>query len=229
MDCQIGVKIGKFMKKEVFLQKINRRNRGKFVVLEGGLGAGKTTQMELLLERDLSDWNGFREPGGTEFGELMREAVQGIEKNYEVDPYAALFAYVASRAQLMRQVVVPMLNQGCDVLLNRYWYSTYAYQGELGVPKVIIWAINLLATTGVRPNMVLHYDLLPELGIMRKKGEDDVDRYDVAGLEFHKKVRDNYERLARKYGRFWRVIDASKSIEEVYADSVSCLQEAGIV
>lgn len=193
------------------------------MVLEGGIGCGKTT-MANLLSNEQPAWEFYREPGGTPFGEKVREAVQG-KHGYEVDRYAALFGYSASRANLIRGVVMPKLKLGVNVGLERYWYSTWAYQGAEGVPKLLIWAASLVATKNLKPNLVLHYDLLPEIGITRKRGKSDSDRYDAKKLEFHRKVRKNYLKLKKLYPGIWRIIDASKPVEEVFADSLEALQE----
>ncbi len=203
------------------------KERGKFVVLEGGVGCGKTTQ-EDLLKQELTGWEFYREPGGTPFGDKIRDAVQG-RHGYEVDKYASLFAYCSSRANLVRGVIIPRLEQGTNILLDRYWYSTFAYQGTEGVPKILIWAFSLVATRGLKPDAVLHYELLPEIGKERKLGREDADRYDIKDLEFHRKVRQNYLSLRKFYPGIWRTIDASQPAEKVFSDSLGILKELGIV
>lgn len=203
------------------------KERGKLVVLEGGPGCGKSTQVASLRET-LSGWNFYREPGSTPFGEKVRDAVQGLN-GYEVDKYAALFAYSSARANLVRGVVIPKLAQGENVLLDRYWYSTYAYQGAEGVSKILIWAVSLVATRGLSPDAVLYYDLLPELGAARKKTSPDADRYDIMEGEFHRKVRRNYLQLQRLYPKRWRTIDASGPIEKVLSDSLEALREFSLL
>jgi len=182
-----------------------------------------------LRETPLSKRGGcHREPGGTTFGEKVRDAVQG-RHGYEVHPYASLFGYSAARANLVRGIVIPRLQEGFNVGLDRYWYSTYAYQGAEGVSKPIIWLISLIATKALKPDLVLHYDLLPEIGMTRKGKCPDADRYDIRELEFHRKVRRNYLQLKRMYSGIWRVVDASQSIEDVYRDSLTILKQNGLV
>lgn len=201
------------------------RYGGIFVICEGGLGCGKTTQARMI--SDTFRFAHFREPGGTPFGEKIRDAVQGMY-DYKVHPYASLLAYAASRANLIRGVVIPELRCGRRVLLERYWYSTWAYQGAEGVSKPIIWAVNVLATANLVPTAILHYDLLPEIGMQRKNACADIDRYDAKKLEFHRRVRANYRQLGRLFPGRWVVIDASKSVEDVYADSLQALAQFGI-
>ena len=201
-----------------------------FVVIEGGSGSGKTTAIKGITP-SLEDWKFFREPGGTDFGELMRTAVQETH-GIEIDPMAAFMAYSAARANLINTEVLPILKglkDGKGVLLDRYWYSSYAYQGTEKVDKNVIRKISEMATGGVEPRLVLHYDLAPELAVMRKKGCNDIDRYDMKELSFHARVREAYLELAYQLRDHWRVIDASQSKEKVLLDSLAALAEFGII
>lgn len=202
-----------------------------FLVAEGGSGVGKTTAIKGIIEY-LEGWKLFREPGGTPYGEAVRDAVQQ-HPEWEVDPLAAFFGYIASRAQLVNSQVIPILEgkkEGKGVFLDRYWFSTYAYQGGgEGVDQEIIVSVNKTATKGLLPDLVLHYDLLPEIAMARKSGCSDVDRYDTMELEFHRRVRDAYLELSVKYPDFWRVIDASQSKEKVLEDSLATLREFGMI
>jgi dTMP kinase len=201
--------------------------RKPFLVAEGGSGVGKTTAVEGI-KKELVDWKFFREPGGTTYGEAVREAVQS-HREWEIDPLAALFGYSASRANLVNTEVIPILEgkkEGKGVFLDRYWFSTFAYQGNgEGVDRAIIVAVSKIATKGLLPNLVLHFDLLPELAMQRKVGCTDIDRFDMKELEFHKRVRDAYLELSVMYPDFWRVVDASQSKEAVLADSLAVLRE----
>lgn len=171
------------------------KERGHLVVLEGGLGAGKTT-VKKGLEKNLKGWKFLREPGGTGFGEIMREGVQG-NHGHEVDPLASFLGYSASRANLIALEVLPALNEGTNALLDRFWYSSYAYQGGAeGVKKELILAVSAEVNRGLEPSLVLHYDLMPEIGKKRKDNCEDADRYDKKEVEFHHKVREAYMELA---------------------------------
>ncbi len=212
------------------------KERGKLFVLEGGVCCGKSTQMGLLARELGEGWSFYREPGSTSFGELVRNAVQSRmgerdREPYPVHPYAALFGYSAARANLIRTKVLPDLAAGINVGLDRYWFSTYAYQGAEGVSKPIIFAISWVATAGLKPNLVLHYDLLPELAIERRnnKYESDIDRYDAKELAFHRVVRTNYHQLKHLFPGIWKVVDASKPIGEVKTDSLRLLKEKGLI
>jgi dTMP kinase len=201
--------------------------KGKFVVIEGGLGCGKTTQISIL-QKKLKKWQFYREPGGTQFGEMVREAVQGLN-NYLVDEFAAFLAYSSSRANLVRGVIQAKLNKGKNIILDRYWFSTYAYQSIGGVSKKEIIEISKIATGKLLPDLVIFYDLDPKIGIKRKRGNKDADRYDVKEIDFHKKVRRNYKELAKKYKKIWVTIDASKSIDEINRETLKVLKERKII
>lgn len=201
-----------------------------FVVAEGGSGAGKTTAVEGI-KKELIDWKFFPEPGGTEYGEAVRDAVQQ-HPEWEIHPLAALFGYTAARANLINVEVIPILEglkPGKGVFLDRYWFSTIAYQGSERVDREIIVAVSKIATKGLMPNLVLHFDLLPELAMQRKSGCTDADRYDMKELDFHRRVRDAYLELGVRYPDFWRTVDSSQSKEKVLADSLAVLKEFGLI
>lgn len=166
-----------------------------------------------------------REPGGTRFGEMVREAVQG-DHDLEVSPTAALFAYSAARVNLVKHMVLPAMEKGMNVLMDRYWFSTFTYQGAEGVSKPLIMAVSLLATGGMLPRKVAHLDLLPGVGMKRKYSNcTGLDRYDVKDLAFHKRVRSNYHQLGRIYSGLgkvipveWRVVDAEQDLRDVVGE-----------
>jgi dTMP kinase len=205
------------------------KERGKLIVVEGGVGAGKDTISQKLLSKQLKGWNYYHEPGSTPFAELVRSAVQG-RHGYDVHPYAALLGYNAARADLVRGRIIPDMKEGKNVLLNRYWPSTYAYQGAEGISKPLIMVMSYVATNGLKPDLILHYDLLPEIGIKRKKlgYQSDIDRYDAKELEFHREVRKNYNQIARLFPRTWVKIDASGTKDEIYENTVDVLAGKGI-
>jgi dTMP kinase len=206
-------------------------NKKPFVVAEGGSGVGKTTAVEGI-KKELDGWKFFREPGGTPYGEAVRDAVQST-REWEINPTAALLGYSSSRANLVYTEIIPILQDlkpGKGVFLDRYWFSTFAYQGNgERVDRENILLVSKIATKGLLPNLVLHFDLLPELAMQRKSGCTDADRYDLKELEFHKRVRDAYLELSVKFPDFWRVVDASQTKEKVLADSLAILKEFGMI
>lgn len=198
------------------------KKRGKFIVIEGGSGSGKSTQINLLKKKLKNGWKFYREPGSTKFGEKIRDAVQGLHK-YKIDEYAALFAYNAARANLIRKEIIPKINKGINIILDRYWYSTYAYQGTT-VTKSEIEKVSKIATDNLIPNLVIYYDIDPEIGIKRKSKNKDADRYDLKKLDFHTKVRKNYLLLSKKLKKIWITIDSSKGIKSVESATFKVLK-----
>lgn len=186
------------------------------------MGCGKTTQIKLL-KKSLKGWEFYRYPGSTKYGEKVRDAVQGIH-GYEVEEHAAMFGYASTLANLMRGVVIPRLKKGKNIILDRYWYSMYAYQGSNGASKPTIELISKIATDGVKPDLVIFYDLNPKIGMKRKNGKKDSDRYDIKKVDFHRKVRKSYKEIGKKIGKLWHIIDASKSIGEIHLETLKLLE-----
>jgi dTMP kinase len=190
--------------------------RGLFVSLEGGDGAGKSTQARLL-----GDWlTGLgrevvitREPGGTELGRLLRDAVLHGD---HVDPRTEALLYATDRAHHVASLVRPALERGAVVVTDRYLDSSVAYQGsgrDLGADEVE--RLSLWATGGLLPDVTVLLDLDPVVGKARLTSEPD--RLERAGDEFHRRTRDAFlARAAADPGR-WLVLDATRPVDELAA------------
>lgn len=189
------------------------RRAGQFVVLEGGEGAGKSTQIAALarmLEREGREVVTCREPGGTPVGERLREALFATtDDEAPPTPETELLIFNAARAQLVRQVIRPALDRGAVVLCDRFTGSTVAYQHfGRGVPRAIVDAANAVATGGLTPDLVVLLQLEPEQGFERTgKGRDYLER---AGIEFHRDVARGFLEQAAADPDRWLVLDASK-------------------
>lgn len=196
--------------------------RGKLVTIEGLDGAGKTTLAQGLagqLERE--GWRVLllREPGGVPLAERIRALVQ--DPDGEVCPRAEALLYAAARAQLLEQRLLPALEQGQLVLLDRFLDSSLAYQGGgrgLGVQQVR--EVNLFATGGLAPDRTLLLRISPRAGRLRQDGRgqrpDRLEREDGA---FFAAVANAYEQLAEQEPRRIRVIDAEQRPEAVLRDA----------
>jgi len=198
---------------------------GRFVVFEGVDHCGKTTQIDLaekwLVARGYSVVR-FREPGGTEAGERIRDAL--LDKKLSITPLCEMLLFMASRVQLLEQKIVPTLNNGQVVLLDRYWFSTYAYQGfagDLGTNRVTD-QVNILGLR--KPDLVIMLDGDPERLASRHHGASD--RIEAKGLKYQQDVRIGYQALVREMKDIFRVIDAEKSVDEVHAAVVDALSKA---
>ncbi|MCA9849140.1 MAG: dTMP kinase [Dehalococcoidia bacterium] len=188
-------------------------NRGVFVVLEGGEGAGKSTQIAAvarMLEREGREVVTCREPGGTPVGERLREALFATtDDEAPPTPETELLIFNAARAQLVREVIVPALDRGAVVLCDRFTGSTVAYQ-HYGrrVPRPIVDAANAVATGGLLPDLVVLLMLEPEQGFERTgRGRDYLER---AGIEFHRDVARGFLEQAAADPDHWLVLDASR-------------------
>ncbi|MFP4395191.1 MAG: dTMP kinase [Anaerolineales bacterium] len=202
--------------------------RGLFITLEGPDGSGKTTQLRLLVQwlKELGHTPVVtREPGGTAIGEEVRALLHDCART-EMAPTAEILLYSASRAQLVAQVIRPALRQGKLVLCDRYFDSTYAYQGYgRGLSLADLRAITTFATGGLMPDLTLYLDVTPEIGLQRRSQSGEaLNRLDREALDFHRRVREGYLELASLADR-WRIIDATGSVTGVQTELREALRE----
>ncbi|MCQ2482712.1 MAG: dTMP kinase [Clostridia bacterium] len=194
-------------------------NRGLLITFEGIDGCGKSTQLNKL-----ADWfksNGrsvlvVREPGGTSIGEKIRNILLD-KKNDEMCSVTELLLYEAARAQITSQVIRPAIEEGKIVICDRFYDSTFAYQGYArGLGEKLVRDLNETATEGLAPNITFLLDLTAEDAYKRRKGRGEAeDRLEAMGLDFQKAVREGYLVLAENDYRIRR-IDASKSIDDIF-------------
>lgn len=194
--------------------------RGRFVTLEGGEGAGKSTQVAALaaLGRDAGrEVVACREPGGTPLGERLRAALFAVaEGETPPTPPAELLVFTAARAQLVAEVIRPALARGALVLCDRFADSTLAYQHfGRGLDRGMVEAANRAATGGLLPDLTLLLDLTPEQGFER--GERRLDYLEREGIEFHRRVRQGFLALAAADPARWLVLDATRPPAEITA------------
>lgn len=181
-----------------------------FIVFEGIDGSGKSTQAKAL-QRRLRHRNIpvllTREPGGTPLGEQLRRWLKGRP---DLSPLAELTLFIAARAQLVEKVINPALHSGVTVLSDRYTASTVAYQGNgRGLDLELINDLNLAATGGLRPNLTVLFDMRPEESLARRSNAE-VDAFESAPWEFHRRVRESYLAQAAAHPDDWLVVDATQ-------------------
>ncbi len=208
----------------------------KFITFEGPEGAGKSTQIQLLT--DYLTEHGFavhttREPGGTPIGDQIRAVLHDVH-NTEMDAVAEILLYSASRAQLVAQVIKPMLAAGTMVLCDRYADSTFAYQGYgRGLDLKMLRQITAFATRSLVPDLTIYLDLPVEEGIRRKEianqaGKGELNRMDRQKIDFYRRVRNGYLTLAAAEPQRWLIVDARQSITAIQHEIRSRLAAWGI-
>ncbi|CUS97118.1 dTMP kinase [Candidatus Chrysopegis kryptomonas] len=194
------------------------------ITFEGVDLCGKTTQAEILIKRlkDLGyDVVFVREPGGTKISEMIRDILLDL-RNLEMDSITELFLFSASRAQLVKEIILPALNSGKIVICDRFYDSTLAYQGYgRGIDIEKIKVINELASSGLVPDVTFLIDI-PVDEIYRRKSKvietggvkNSTDRMESSGVEFYERVRRGYLEIAKMSERFV-VIDGTMGIDEI--------------
>ncbi len=195
--------------------------KGFLITFEGGEGGGKSTQIVRLREklvREGKDVIVVREPGGTVISEKIREIVLGKEHMGMANTTEVLL-FQAARAQIYREIVLPSLQVGKIVLMDRSRDSSVVYQGIVrGFGKDLIDTLNDISTKKTYPDLTILLDVEPKTGLQRQEKNEQINRIEMQGMDFHKQVNNAYKKLALedKSGR-WVVIDANQNIDEVEA------------
>ncbi len=204
---------------------------GKFITFEGIDGSGKSTQVRTLASELL--FRGYEvlttcEPGGTPLGRRLREAFLETEEN--VSPLAELLLFAADRAQHVDFLVRPALKEGTIVISDRYSDATYAYQGAgRGFPESTVNQIIQLATSGLKPDLTVFFDLPIEKAVLRTNNRTDAgekkNRMDKETSGFYARVRAGYLKIAAEEPERFLVIDADGSTNEVQMRVVDIVTE----
>ena len=190
------------------------------ITFEGPDGCGKTTQIALLEEALIQQGHSIyrtREPGGTHIGEEIRDVLHD-PAHTEMDPRTEILLYSASRAQLVAEKIRPALAQGQIVLCDRFFDSTYAYQGYgHGLDLNVLRAITEFATDGLKPDVTLYLDIDPEEGLKRRLRDQAAEwnRLDEMTLAFHQRVHQGYAELIEAEPDRWVIIDGMHSPSQV--------------
>lgn len=195
------------------------QTKGKWIVIEGIDGAGKTTVIELISSLMLDqgiDFQCLREPGGTLLGEAIRQILKGAE--YETLPMAEVLLLYAARLQLLESTIKPSLNEGKWVLLDRHELSTFAYQcGGRGVDFDAVKQISEICMGGLKPDLTIFLSVTPKRAVDRVNARGQLDHIEQQSLEFFENVALTYEMLLDKYPDVMR-IDANQDIIDVKKD-----------
>ncbi|AGA59762.1 thymidylate kinase [Thermobacillus composti KWC4] len=200
-------------------------SRGFFMTIEGGEGAGKTTILQGIADwLEARGWDVVvtREPGGIPIAEKIREVILD-RVHTDMDARTEALLYAAARRQHLVQKVEPALAAGAAVLCDRFVDSSLAYQGHargLGIEEV--WAINRFATVERLPDLTLYLDVRPEIGLARVRSDHgrEINRLDLEDLTFHRKVREGYLLLTRRFSDRIVTINAEQPPEQVLAQAL---------
>ncbi len=194
---------------------------GVFVTFEGPDGAGKTTQVRLLAEALRQRGHEVvvtREPGGTRISDKIREMILD-PSHQEMCDVTEILLYAASRAQHVREIILPSVNDGKIVLCDRFVDASIAYQGfGLGFPLEHIRAINQVATGGLVPDRTYLLDIPVTEGKARLAARAGLDRIEQKGAAYHERVRAGFLQLAAEHPKRIRVIDANRPLEQIGAE-----------
>lgn len=219
---------------------------GKFIVLDGPDGGGKGTQLERLAEFVAAQGAAVcraRDPGGTVIGDRIRHVLLGYDLS-QMEARCETLLFMASRAQLVSEILRPALHAGQTVLCDRFISATCAYQGAIGIPLADILAIGRLAVGDTWPDLTIILDVPAEVGFARTgrqpqhtgrrndQGQLDMfsgatpDAMECRPLEFHRQVREIFLTLPQVYPKPVVIIDATRPVDAVWADVRAAVQRA---
>lgn len=192
--------------------------KGKFVTVEGGEGAGKSSNLAFI--RDLLEQSGLevvftREPGGTALGEDIRDLLLG-HKHTGMARDTELMLMFAARAEHLARIILPALNAGKWVLCDRFTDASYAYQGGgRGIDMSRIRALEEWVQQGLKPDLTLLLDLPIETGLDRAGQRSEPDRFEVEQHAFFERVRSTYLEIANRDNQRVHIIDAAVPLVQV--------------
>ena len=213
--------------------------RGKFIVFDGGEGCGKSTQAALLRERLEAAGLGVvavHDPGATRIGELVRGILLNPD-NTDMAMRCEMLLYMAARAQMMHETILPALSAGKVVISDRFVSSTLAYQlGHDGITAENIRTVGQIAIKGRWPDLTLILDMPADRSAARVQPKfllplpDEVtakltkDRIELRSMQYHEDVRQKYLKQAKDDPQRYRVIDADRPIEQVHQDVLRAVE-----
>lgn len=201
--------------------------KGLFITIEGPDGSGKTTVAKQVVDKLIEE--GYevvhtREPGGIEIAEEIRNVILD-PKNTAMDGKTEALLYAASRRQHLVEKVIPALKENKIIICDRFLDSSLAYQGHargLGIDEVL--SINNFAIDGYLPDLTIYLDVDENIGLARVNSRNESkDRLDSESVSFHHLVVEGYKKVIERFKDRIKVVDASKSIDEVVAETLKII------
>jgi dTMP kinase len=202
-------------------------SRGRFIVVEGLEGAGKSTAINTIISAlklaGIEQVITTREPGGTKIAEVIRSVLKGEVCDEFIYCESELLLFYAARTQLINQVIIPKLEAGAWVIADRFELSTYAYQGAgRGVDINFINKLSKFCLKGFTPDLTIYLDILPELGIKRVENRGKKDRIEQESMSFFNKIRDYFIKEVEQ-SLSGVIIDAAQPLESVAKSVEDCV------
>ncbi|ANY66552.1 dTMP kinase [Paenibacillus sp. BIHB 4019] len=204
-------------------------NKGIFITIEGGEGAGKTTLIEQLAHTMQQQGKAVlttREPGGIPIAEKIRSVI--LDRNHTaMDARTEALLYAASRRQHLVEKVMPALTAGKLVICDRFVDSSLAYQGHArGLGMEEVWSINQFAIEGAMPQLTIYMDVTPEVGLARigQSDEREINRLDLEEIAFHERVREGYFILLERFPERIVRVDANQEPDMVLKEVLAAIE-----
>ncbi len=215
------------------MSDLAKKLAGKFVVLDGPDGSGKSTQLSLLRDHLTAlgaEVECVRDPGGTAVGDKIREILLD-RGNRRLTATCEMMLFMASRSQLVAEKIKPALQARKVVLCDRFISATVAYQGASGVAAETIIEIGEAAVEGLWPDLTIVLDVPAEVGLKRAGQRQDrtggkTDRMETRNLSYHRAVRRNFKQLHECYPRPVADVRANRDAKVVFRDVLAELERA---
>lgn len=198
------------------------KKRGLFIVLEGGEGVGKTTNMAFIqkyLQQQNISFVHSREPGGTDISEQIRQLILDVKHHQQMADMTELLLVFAARAQHLKEKIIPTLNQGQWLVCDRFTDATYAYQGNArGLNVATIGQLENLVQQDLRPDCTIILDADITVAKARVDARGELDRMELEAATFHQKVREGYLQRAKANPNRYAVVNAEQTLVKVQYD-----------
>lgn len=203
-------------------------DKGKFITIEGGEGAGKTTNLNFIgdyLSEKGKDVVVTREPGGTPIGEQIRTLLLDTHGD-PICKETELLLIFSARVQHLKRKIIPMLNAGCWIVCDRFTDASFAYQGGgRGIDFSHIEFLKNWLVADAKPDLTFLFDIPVEIGIARARNRSIPDRFEAEEKDFFCRVRESYLMRAKKFPHRIKVIDAKRSLEIIQTELVRHLDQ----